>query len=128
MSCWHSINPVATGLVPTACAAKLQRQILCQSLFHADDCIEEGEEFTGNLSFAYTGDSCITWYRLHLIDPGLFSLTYFPDSSWDDLSNHCRYVFTIGKGMLGLTGAEKRLSQCVNSIKYFFTIARIELY
>ena len=52
----------------------------------------EGEPYTGNLAIATTGAPCLTWHRVSIVDPNAVTLEMFPDASWEELANHCRWV------------------------------------
>ena len=52
----------------------------------------ENEVYMGNLAISAEGSPCMNWRKLHSSDQYLFSLADFPDTSWDEIGNKCRYL------------------------------------
>ena len=50
----------------------------------------DGEEYAGDLSIAENGKPCRNWELYHSLYG--YSISDFPDETWNDLSNKCRFA------------------------------------
>ena len=71
----------------------IQRGIIILHVWHKDDCWTPGTVYTGELSYNVHAMPCRRW-EIYASSLG-YDLLWFPDESWDELSNKCRYLIVF---------------------------------
>ena len=67
-----------------------------------------------HVAYSSNGAPCMTWQYLH--DSGILhtDLSLFPDATWDDLGNNCRYTMvSTNLIFMGNVDAYKDLKICI---------------
>ena len=65
-------------------------EVMSLNLLFAADCVPSDGIYAGIQSTSWSGYPCVRWQTLYEYTRA-FDITMFPDETWDDLANKCRW-------------------------------------